>query len=261
MNIVPNWRRVVAISLSFWMQIFGVAVLLYPEVKFRWTEQDSDPVFFWWAGLLLLLAGIIGRLFEQSDSKWREWARIGGVAGLLLVIAYLCTSTVRAAEAPPPITSATEQQTLDIAVPFILKKEGVRLVAYLDGGGVATICGGLTSASGIDVYIGMPAMTMEECLRHMRIKVAEYRRGLHRYFNATTLQTRLPATRDTAYTSLAFNVGIGTAGKSTAVRRLNAGQIADGCEAITWFNKDGGRVIRGLFERRKDEKALCLMGL
>ncbi|WP_416065430.1 lysozyme [Rhizobium sp. ZK1] len=258
--IVPNWRRVIALSLSFWMQIAGLFVLIYPELKYRLTEQDSDPVLFWWLGILLLLAGIAGRLYEQSESTWREWVRIGGVVVILFLLAFLFTSTVRAAEAAPPITSATEQQTLDVAVPFILKKEGIRLVAYLDGGGVATICGGLTTASGIKVYIGMPPMTMEECLRHMRVKVAEYRRGLHRYFNATTRQTRLPATRDTAYTSLAFNVGIGTAGNSTAVRRLNAGQIAAGCEAITWFNKDGGRVIRGLFERRKEEKALCLMG-
>lgn len=37
--------------------------------------------------------------------------------------------------------------------------------------------------------------------------------------------------------------------------------IAGGCEAITWFDKGGGRVIRGLFERRKQEKAFCLIGL
>ncbi|MGO6707587.1 lysozyme [Rhizobium johnstonii] len=254
MNIVPNWRRVVALSLSFWMQIAGLGVLIWPELKYAFTGEDSDPVFFWWLGVLLLLAGIAGRLYEQSESKLREWLRIAGLVAILFLLAVLLATTVRAAP-------ATEQETLDIAVPFVLKKEGVRLVAYLDIVGEPTICGGLTTAAGIKVYIGMPPMTMAQCLDLMRRKVAEYRRGLHRYFTAATIEMRLPATRDTAYTSLAYNVGIGTAGKSTAVRRLNAGQIAAGCEAITWFNKAGGRVIRGLFERRKEEKALCLVGL
>ncbi len=168
--------------------------------------------------------------------------------------AVVLATTARAAP-------ARESETLDIAVPFILQKEGVRLTAYLDIVGVPMICGGLTAAAGIKVYIGMPAMTMTECIALIRVKVAEYRRDLHRFFTDDTIRTRLPATRDTAYTSLAYNIGIGTAGSSTAVRRLNAGDVAGGCEAITWFNKAGGRVIRGLFERRKDEKRLCLAGL
>lgn len=254
MNIVPNWRRVAAISLSFWMQIIGLAVLIFPEVRYGLTGEDSDPHLFWWLGVLLLLAGIGGRFYEQTDSKLREWARIVGLGVVILMLAIVLATTARAAP-------ATEKETLDIAVPFILQKEGVRLTAYLDIVGVPTICGGITSAAGIKVYIGMPAMTMTECIALMRVKVAEYRRSLHRFFTAATVQQRLPATRDTAYTSLAYNIGTGTAGKSTAVRRLNAGDIAGGCQAIGWFNQAGGRVIRGLFERRKDEIALCLAGL
>ncbi|MFK0330719.1 lysozyme [Rhizobium sp. NPDC090275] len=252
--LVTNWRRVVAISLSFWMQVSGLAVLIFPELKYKWTGEDSDPVFFWWLGVLLLAAGIVGRLYEQGVSKIREWFRIVGVVVVLALLALLLATTVRAAP-------ASEAETLDIAVPFILQKEGVKLVAYLDMVGVPTICGGLTTAAGMKVYIGMPAMSMAECLALMRLKVAEYRDGLHRYFTPATIRDRLPATRDTAYTSLAYNIGVGTAGNSTAVRRLNAGQVAAGCQAIGWFNKAGGRVIRGLFERRKDEISLCMKGI
>jgi lysozyme len=148
-----------------------------------------------------------------------------------------------------------------MAVPFTLKQEGVRLTAYLDIVGVPTICGGITSAAGVRVYIGMPPMSMPMCLALMRVKIAEYRKALHQYFSTAAIISRLPATRDTAYTSLSYNVGTGTVGKSTSVRRLNSGDIAGGCEALTWFDKAGNRVIRGLFERRKQEKALCLIGL
>lgn len=257
--IVPNWRRVVALSLSFWMQVFGLLVLIYPELKFWWTGQDSDPFFFWWLGVLLLLAGIAGRLYEQGASKFREWVRIAAVLVILFLLALLLTTTARAA--PVYTSPASEQETLDIAVPFIVKKEGMILTAYLDIVGVPTICGGLTKAAGINVYIGMPAMTPKECLDATRRVIARYRNDLHRFFTAATIQQRLPATRDTAYTSLAYNAGVGTIGKSTAVKRLNGGDIAGGCEAITWYDKAGGRVIRGLFERRKEEKALCLKGL
>jgi hypothetical protein len=51
MNLVINWRRVVAISLSFWTQI-ALVVLLYPELKYAWTGEDSDPALFWWLGIL-----------------------------------------------------------------------------------------------------------------------------------------------------------------------------------------------------------------
>jgi GH24 family phage-related lysozyme (muramidase) len=57
------------------------------------------------------------------------------------------------------------------------------------------------------------------------------------------------------------NVGIAGAGKSTATRRLNAGDIAGGCQALTWWNKAGGRVVRGLVNRRAEEFALCMDGL
>lgn len=269
MNIVDNWRRVVALSLSFWLSIIGLGVLIYPEAKFYFTGVDTDPHMLWWLGVLLLVASIGGRLYEQGHSKLVEWIRIAAIVVIVFILALLA-STAQEAQAmgtkprdasPVVVEAANEKAALDMAVPFIVKKEGVVLTAYKDIVGVPTICGGITSAAGIKVYIGMPPMTMDECMRLMRVKVAQYRMGFIKYLTKATLDNRYPATRDTAYTSLAFNVGIGTAGKSTATTRLNAGDITGGCEALTWFNKAGGRVIRGLVERRKEEKALCLVGV
>jgi GH24 family phage-related lysozyme (muramidase) len=104
-------------------------------------------------------------------------------------------------------------------------------------------------------------ITRQQALEMLRQDAAVHRTGLHRYFVPATIFVRLPPTRDAAYTSTAFNVGVVGIGKSTATRRLNAGDIAGGCQALTWFDKAGKRVLRGLFERRKREKALCMIGV
>lgn len=142
-------------------------------------------------------------------------------------------------------------QTLKIAVPFIAHEEGERQTAYLDNAGVPTICFGSTRG----VHLGMKK-THRQCLSLLRKEVAEYCDGLHRY-----LHDGLTPYRDAAYVSLAFNAGIYAIGHSTAVKRLNAGDIIGGCIAITQWNKAKGRVIPSLTERRQREYNLCMIGL
>ncbi len=266
MSLIPDWRRVVASSLSFWMQAAGLLVLIAPEIRYALTDVDSDPRFLWWLGVLLLVAGLAGRVYRQGVSWWREWLRLGAVALLVVLVAFVLASGAGAAArngvAPDPerveapFKAFTEAETLAVAVPFIAGEEGKRNRAYQDIVGVWTVCYGSTRG----VTAGM-VKTDAECLELLRAEVAEYREGLHRYFVPETIKRRLTPHRDTAYTSLAFNAGIGAIGKSTAVRRLNAGNIRSGCEAIGWWNKAGGRVIRGLKSRRAREVALCLQGL
>ena len=249
MKLVDEWKRVLLISLSFWMQVAGLLVLIVPEVWYMMTGEDYNPFVAWWLGVLFLVAGLAGRLLQQTSSKLREWLRILGVVIIVALLALLFAGSVKAA----PVS---EQATLEVAVPFIAKEEGMRTVAYLDIVGVPTICFGSTSG----VHLGM-RMTEQQCLDLLRAEVAEYRLGLHEYFTPITLDRRLTPKRDAAYTSTAFNVGISGIGRSTATRRLNGGDIAGGCHALTWWNKAGGRVIRGLVARRTREEALCLAGL
>lgn len=249
MRLVDDWRRVASRSLSFWLLVAGILAMVLPELWFGWTGRDYNPYIAWWVGMLLLLGALGGRLISQRRPLWQEWLRIAAFLIVALALAMLLGTQVRAAP-------ATEAQTLDIAVPFIAREEGERLVAYQDVVGVWTVCFGSTRG----VRAGM-RMTHEQCLDLLNEEVAEHRTGLHRYFTPTTIDIRLPPTRDAAYTSTAFNCGVAAIGKSTATRRLNAGNIAGGCEALTWWNKAGGRVIRGLFERRKREQSLCMQGL
>ena len=73
---------------------------------------------------------------------------------------------------------------------------------------------------------------------------------------------RVPVTQGEwdAYTSLAYNIGTGAFCGSTLVRKLNAGDYAGACKQILRWDKQNGRVLRGLTRRRNAEYKLCVGG-
>ncbi|MDP3939818.1 MAG: lysozyme [Deltaproteobacteria bacterium] len=74
----------------------------------------------------------------------------------------------------------------------------------------------------------------------------------------------LPPERKAAYTSFAYNVGVGAFCSSTTARLENAGDHVGACNALMRWNKI--RVVGvlvyspGLNNRRAEERALCLEG-
>ena len=233
--LVPDFRSVVAVAFSFWLQAFAVISLVAPEVLFVLTGRDLDPRFLWMVQVGLAVAGLVSRVVVQPRGALKNWSRL-----ICLVVMILVGSAVaaRAEDAPQP-------DALDIAVPLIATWEGKSNEAYMDIVGVPTICYGSTRG----VKIGM-RKTDSECLSLLRNEVSEYRRNLHGFLTEQTVSDRLTPHKDAAYTSLAYNAGVRAIGRSTAVRRLNGGNIRGGCQALTWWNKAGGRVIRGLVNRR-----------
>lgn len=149
----------------------------------------------------------------------------------------------------------------EIAFELIAKWEGKRNTAYLDIVDVATICFGHTRTVTVADVRAKLTWSDEQCKALLIEELQEYRVGWLHYVNADAQDLWLPPEREAAFTSLAFNVGISGAGKSTATRRLNAGQLPGACTAITWWNKAGGRVVRGLVNRRTEEYELCMRGL
>lgn len=61
-----------------------------------------------------------------------------------------------------------------------------------------------------------------------------------------------------AYVSLAYNIGVGAFCNSTLVRLLNAGDYQGACEQILRWNKQKGKVLRGLSVRREAEYRRCM---
>lgn len=253
--LIEDWRRVTAQSYALWFQIFGLIALILPEVLFYMTGRDSDPYFLWFVGVGFSFAGIVLRLVRQSRAM-ASWAVM---LALALVIVALSAVSARA-DTKSMIYRLQEPDTFAIWLPHAEVSEGVRLQAYLDPVGIPTICMGSTRVNGQPVRMGM-RMTLAQCRALFELDARAHRNGLLPFYTQVTVAGRLPPPRDAAFADMAFNVGIGATGKSTALRRLNAGDVAGSCIALTWWNKAGGRVMRGLVTRVTWRADQCRKGL
>lgn len=143
-----------------------------------------------------------------------------------------------------------------LAVPFLNEHEGVEHRPYKDVAGVWTVCQGIT---GPDVILGK-VYTQRECdsllMKHLSI---------HKSAVDKSLNVDVPVSTRAALYSFSFNVGKYAMRNSTAIRRINQGDIKGGCNALSMWNKitvNGKKVVsKGLVNRRNAEIKLCLKEL
>lgn len=144
-------------------------------------------------------------------------------------------------------------KTSNAGLDLIKKWEGCRLTAYQDSVGVWTIGYGLTSAAGlVEVKKGM-TITQRQADAYLVQALAKYEAAVEKAITRPMTQPQFDA-----MTSLCYNIGPGAFAGSTLVRRFNAGDIAGAADAFLMWNKAGGKVLKGLENRRKDERALFL---
>ena len=264
-KLIEGTHRVLCISFSMWCLYISLALLVIPEILFKYFQYETDPYATGTAAVVVLFFGAIGRVVKQGDGG--PWKYLTGLALIMSAIFYF--SNPANAHEPDgswlswiahkyePHKPEKSKGNFDkLAVDLIGKWEGKRNNAYRDVVGVVTICYGHTRTAKMGQF-----KTDEQCNVMLLEEIHEYRDNLLPYFTTETRSKRLPDPRLVAYTSLAYNIGWGGAGKSTATRRLNAGNIKGGCDAIQWFNKAGGRVWRGLVRRRADEHQICMRGV
>lgn len=146
---------------------------------------------------------------------------------------------------------------------FITPHEGLMNRPYRDIVGVKTVCIGETEGVEDRFY------SDDECKKMLAGKLPRYYREIAAKWGPE-VEARMTDNMKIAFLSLAYNIGSGAVNKSTAMRRLKAGDFKGACEAIGWFNKakvrqpGGGyvfRVVKGLDTRRKAEVKKCLTGL
>jgi lysozyme len=138
-----------------------------------------------------------------------------------------------------------------LATSVVMNFEGRELQAYQDIVNVWTICDGETKG----VKRGDTA-TPAECDKMLAKNLVAYEQRLDR-----CLVAPVPGKAKVAFLSWAYNVGTGAACSSTLVRKANAGDVRGACDELLRWDKAGGRVVRGLTNRRIAERKLCLEGL
>lgn len=150
-----------------------------------------------------------------------------------------------------------------LALPFTAHEEGLRTAAYLDSVGVPTICYGETEG----VKLG-DRKTKTECDVIFYAKLGVFAHAID-----MTIQPALSDPTHAALTSWSYNVGMGAMRGSTLVKKANRGDIIGACKEL--IKKDessgvcrgygcgwaGGRMIKGIQNRRVREHKLCLKGI
>ncbi|MFV8761876.1 lysozyme [Yersinia enterocolitica] len=128
--------------------------------------------------------------------------------------------------------------------------EGREYMPYRDVVGVLTVCDGHTG---------------KDIIPSKRYSDAECDALLHQdlipVFAAIDRIVNVPMSdfRKAALASFGYNVGITAMTNSTMVKKLNRGDTSGACDELRRWIKAGGKVWKGLINRREVERELCLM--
>ena len=134
---------------------------------------------------------------------------------------------------------------------FVGYWEGNSLPVYADklAYNVPTVCNGHT---GPDVKLG-DVWTKEQCDAILVKDITEHGQRL-----LACVTVPLNQNQYAALNAWAYNIGTGAACGSTLVKLLNRGEYTAACDQLLRWDRAGGRVVRGLHNRRVAERALCI---
>lgn len=147
------------------------------------------------------------------------------------------------------------QRGLDL----IAEVEGLMLKPYKDVAGLWTIGVGhlLTkdelSTGTVNGYAWRNGISHSQALDILSVDAEIAERAVNRYVEVPLSQHQFDA-----LVSFVFNVGSGAFKKSTLLRKLNAGDYQSVPSEMKRWNKAGGKVVKGLINRRNKEIKLWL---
>jgi len=131
--------------------------------------------------------------------------------------------------------------------------EGIRLNAYDDGVGVWTIGIGTTIyPNGVKVKKGDKCI-LEQAKSYFAHDLKSFEKTVNDSVKAPLSQNQFDA-----LVSLTYNIGSTAFKNSTLLKKLNAKDYQGAADQFLVWNKGGGKVLKGLDNRRKDEEALFL---
>ena len=145
------------------------------------------------------------------------------------------------------LASVVGAATAAILLLTVPKWEGTVNEGYKDPIGIVTACVGHTKTA----ELGRP-YTDAECEKLLIDDLVEHAEGVKRCVKVPLTKGQLAAS-----VSFTFNIGITKFCKSTMVKKFNAGDYAGACAELSRWTRADGKVLRGLVERRKQERAIC----
>jgi lysozyme len=95
--------------------------------------------------------------------------------------------------------------------------------------------------------------TLEEVNAILAYDLKRFVAGVQKYCAVGLNQSRLDA-----LVSFSFNVGLGTLQRSTLRQKHNRGDYQGAADEFLKYTKAGGKVLKGLVNRRNDERAIYL---
>jgi GH24 family phage-related lysozyme (muramidase) len=95
--------------------------------------------------------------------------------------------------------------------------------------------------------------TQKEVDDILRSDLARFESGVAKYCPVALTQGEF-----NALVSFSFNVGLGTLQRSTLRQKVLRGDMEGAGQELLKYNKAGGKVLRGLDNRRKDELAMFM---
>lgn len=145
-----------------------------------------------------------------------------------------------------------ETRPSERAAKLVARWEGFSPRAYRDAVGIPTIGYGSIRYSDMP---GSPSVRMGDTITEERAE-ALLLKDLHEFWERVAGEIRVPLKQNQvdALSSFIYNVGTGAFLRSTLLRKLNAGDYQGASAQFPRWNRAGGRVLRGLSNRRKAER-------
>jgi lysozyme len=153
----------------------------------------------------------------------------------------------------------------DKALKMIAHHEGIRLKPYRCAAALWTIGVGhvidanqckMTMADRLCMLCPSDwnrTFTMDEVNAILAKDLERFVAGVQKYCPVGLNQSRLDA-----LVSFSFNVGLGTLQRSTLRQKHNRGDYQGAADEFLKYTKAGGKVLKGLINRRNDERAIYL---
>lgn len=156
-------------------------------------------------------------------------------------------------KAHPILKETASRKISKDGLELIKEFEGLYLKAYKDPVGVWTIGYGHTGVKHRDgsVKSGL-TITKQQAEKMLETDLStKYSPDVNKLVKVPLLQREFDAL-------VSFHFNTGALGRSTLLKKLNAGDKSGAAKEFPRWNKAGGKVLRGLTRRRSAEKALFL---